>query len=177
MSRRKYCPACGTRMEAERTTHRTVNAQGRPVLYYNVWKYDCPQGCATTTYDFSEASLDPEGRARAYRLVTAGAPQGDVAVAAPSLLDRLDLSFLITVLGLILGYCMFAWALIIIPASPMGKIVTAAAFTLGAFYVVVHMTTAPKREPSAAVAVAAGEAPDVESPAAVGDGDPEKPAE
>ena len=28
LSRKKYCPACGTRMEAERTTHRAVNAEG-----------------------------------------------------------------------------------------------------------------------------------------------------
>ena len=156
-------------MEAERTTHRTVNAQGRPVLYYNVWKYDCPQGCATTTYDFSEASLDPEGRARAYRLVTAGAPQGEMVVA-PSFLDRLDLSFLITVIGLILGYCLFAWALIIIPASPIGKIVTAAALTLGAFYIIVHLTAAPSPVASGAGrAAAADDASDASAAAPAGD--------
>ncbi len=135
-------------MEAERTTHRGVNAQGRPVLYYNVWRYECPNGCSTATLDFSEASLDPEGRHRGYRVKVQTTSQGQAVLAAefsPSFLDRLDLSFVLTVLGLVFGYGIFAWALVVIPASPMGKIVCAAALTIGALYVVAHLTSAPGR--------------------------------
>ncbi|MBO8141666.1 MAG: hypothetical protein H0Z37_05715 [Firmicutes bacterium] len=163
MSRKKYCPACGSRMEGTRTTHRTVNAEGRPVLYYNVWRFECPQGCATTTYDYSQASLDPEGRMRGFRWAVEAGPSG-AAAAAPSFLERLDLSFLITVVGLILGYLMFAWCLIIIPASPVGKIVCAALLTAGALYVLVHLTAAPPAsdesgagEPEEALAASEGE--------------------
>src|SRR5690606_14618315 len=104
-------------MVADRTSHRTVNPQGRPVLYYNVWRYECPQGCATTTLDFSEASLDPQGRARGYRLAVQAGPNGQIVVT-PTHAGPFDLSLFITVLGLILGYVIFAWALIVIPASP-----------------------------------------------------------
>ncbi|MFS8543040.1 MAG: hypothetical protein LOD91_04265 [Limnochordales bacterium] len=149
-------------MVAERTTQRTVTGQGRPVLYYNVWRFDCPQGCATTTFDFSEASLDPQGMFRPQRLAAETGSGGELVVAPPSLLDRLDLSYLITVVGLILGYAMFAWALIVIDASPVGKIISAALLTLGAFYVVIHMTAAP-RQPAAATVPSA-----VEDPAAGG---------
>ena len=86
-------------MVAERTTQRTVTGQGRPVLYYNVWRFDCPQGCATTTFDFSEASLDPQGMFRPQRLAAETGSGGELVVAPPSLLDRLDLSYLITVVG------------------------------------------------------------------------------
>jgi len=100
LSRRRYCPACGARMEAELTTHRAVNAQGRAVLYYNVWRYECPNGCATATVDFSEASLDPAGLRRVGQVHVSAGPSGELVVHPPSLLDRIDLSFIITVLGL-----------------------------------------------------------------------------
>jgi len=145
LSRRKHCPACGARMEAELTTHRAVNAQGRAVLYYNVWRYDCPNGCATTTLDFSQASLDPAGLRRVGQVQVRSGPRGEIVVHQPSLLDRLDLSFIISALGLIFGYGIFAWALVVIPASPIGKIVCAVALTLSALYIVVHMTAAPGR--------------------------------
>src|SRR5690606_25820774 len=121
-------------MEAELTTHRAVNAQGRAVLYYNVWRYECPNGCATATLDFSQASLDPAGLRRVGQVQVRPGPSGEVVVHQPSLLDRIDLSFIITALGLIFGYAMFAWALVVIPASPTGKIVCAVALTLSALY-------------------------------------------
>ena len=148
-------------MEAELTTHRGVNAQGRAVLYYNVWRYECPNGCATATLDFSQASLDPAGLRRVGQVQVRPGPSGEVVVHQPSLLDRIDLSFIITALGLIFGYAMFAWALVVIPASPIGKIVCAVALTLSALYIVVHLTAAPGRGKDQAMppdAALAGEA-------------------
>jgi len=161
LSRRRYCPACGARMEAELTTHRAVNAQGRAVLYYNVWRYECPNGCATATVDFSEASLDPAGLRRVGQVHVSAGPSGELVVHPPSLLDRIDLSFIITVLGLVFGYSMFAWALVVIPASPIGKIVCAVALTLSALYIIAHLTAAPGRDKDPAIpadAAVAGEA-------------------
>ncbi|HEY8496014.1 MAG TPA: hypothetical protein VIK98_03130 [Limnochordales bacterium] len=143
------------------TTYRGVNAQGRAVLYYNVWRYECPNGCATATLDFSQASLDPAGLRRVGQVQVRPGPSGEVVVHQPSLLERMDLSFIITVLGLIFGYAMFAWALVVIPASPIGKIVCAVALTLSALYIVVHLTAAPGRGKDQAMppdAALAGEA-------------------
>lgn len=144
MARKKYCPACGTRMDYERTTHRAINAEGRPVQYYNVLRYVCPQGCATATFDFSQASLDPDGRDRGFRLHVETSPEGE-AVVTETFLDRFDFSYFLTVVGLILGYLLFTWALFTIPAPPVGKILFAALLTLSAFYVIIHLTTKAER--------------------------------
>lgn len=130
-------------METERTTHRAINAEGRPVQYYNVLRYECPQGCATATFDFSQASLDPDGRDRGFRLHVETSPEGE-AVVTESFLDRFDFSYFLTVVGLILGYLLFMWALITIPASAVGKIVNAGLLTVAAFYVLIHLTTKPE---------------------------------
>lgn len=129
-------------MKTERTTHRAINAEGRPVQYYNVVRYECPQGCATATFDFSQASLDPDGRDRGFRLHVATSPEGE-AVVTETFLDRFDLAYAVTVVGLVLGYALFMWALFTIPASPVGKIVSAALLTVAAFYILIHMTSAP----------------------------------
>lgn len=129
-------------METERTTHRAINAEGRPVQYYNVLRYECPQGCSTATFDFSQASLAPDGRDRGFRLTVPTGPEGE-AVITETFLDRFDFSYFITVVGLVLGYLLFAWGLIVIPASPVGKIVVAALLTVSAFYILIHLTAAP----------------------------------
>lgn len=129
-------------METERTTHRAVNAEGRPVQYYNVLRYGCPQGCSTTTFDFSQASLDPDGRDRGFRLAVETGPEGE-AVITEAFLDRFDFSYVLTVIGLALGYLLFSWGLITIPASPVGKIVTATLLTISAFYILIHLTSEP----------------------------------
>lgn len=144
MARKKYCPACGTRMVPEKTTHRAINAEGRPVLYYNVWRHECPQGCPTATFDFSQSSLDPDGRDRGFRLTVETGPAGE-AVVTETFLDRFDLSFAITVVGLVLGYALFAWALITIPGPPVAKIVLAVLLTAAAFFTLAHMAPLPSR--------------------------------
>lgn len=133
-------------MNTERTTHRAINAEGRPVQYYNVLRYECPQGCATATFDFSQASLDPGGRDRGFRLHVQTKPDGEVVVAE-TFLDRFDFAYFITVVGLILGYLLFMWALITVPVSPVGKVVNAGLLTVAAFYVVIHMTTKSEPKP------------------------------
>lgn len=132
-------------MEWTVTTHRAINAEGRPVQYYNVLRFECPQGCPTATFDFSEASLDPEGRDRGFRLHVETDAKGE-AVVEERLDGGFDLAFFITVVGLILGYVMFTWALFTIPASPLVKIVFAVLLTLSAFYIIIHLTT--KAEPA-----------------------------
>lgn len=135
-------------MEATVTTHRAINAEGRPVQYYNVLRYQCPQGCPTATFDFSEASLDPGGRERGFRLHAVSDAGRDAAVAEP-VAGGFDLALAITVAGLLLGYLMFSWALFTIPALPAAKIVLAALLTLSAFYILVHVTTKPEPRPPA----------------------------
>lgn len=143
MARKKYCPACGTRMEATVTTHRAINAEGRPVQYYNVLRFECPRGCPTATFDFSEATLHPQGRVRGFRLH--GEPVAGGEAAAEPVGGGFDLAYAITVVGLVLGYLMFSWALFTTPAAPAAKIVLAALLTLSAFYILIHLTT--KAEP------------------------------
>lgn len=69
-------------------------------------------------------------------------PEGE-AVVRETFLDRFDLSWALTVVGLSLGYLLFMWGLVTIPASAGGKIVSTVALTLGAFYTIAHMTAAP----------------------------------
>lgn len=69
-------------------------------------------------------------------------PQGETIVTE-TFLDRFDLSWALTVVGLSLGYLLFAWGLIVIPGPAAGKIVAAVALTLSAFYILAHMTAAP----------------------------------
>lgn len=142
LARKKYCPACGTRMVTSRTTQQAINQEGRPVQYYNVIMYECPRGHSTATFDFSQASLDPGGRDRGFRMRVPTGPQGE-ALVTETFLDRFDLSWALTVIGVALGYLLFAWGLIVIPGPPAGKIIAAIAWTLSAFYVVIHMTAAP----------------------------------
>ncbi len=144
-------------MEAELTTHRAMTAEGRPVQYYNVWRYECPNGCPTATFDFSEASLDPEGRDRGVRLHVETGPEGEMVVTE-TYGGRFDFAYFLTVVGLALGYLMFMWALFTIPASPVGKIVSAALLTLAAFYILIHMTSLPGRKPTAGAPETGGDA-------------------
>lgn len=135
-------------MVTERTTQRAINAEGRPVQYYNVLRYDCPRGHSTTTFDFSQASLDPGGRDVGFRWRVATDSRGE-AVVTENFLDRFDLSWALTVIGLALGYLLFAWGLIVIDGPPAGKIIAAIVLTLSAFYILAHMTAAPADAPRA----------------------------
>lgn len=142
LARKKYCPACGTRMVTSMTTQQAINQEGRPVQYYNVLMYECPRGHSTATFDFSQASLDPGGRDRGFRMTVEAGPRGE-AVVRETFLDRFDFSWALTVVGLALGYLLFMWGLVAIPGSAGGKIVGTVALTLAAFYILAHMTAAP----------------------------------
>jgi len=135
-------------MVVSRTNQQAINQEGRPVQYYNVLMYECPQGHPTTTFDFSQASLDPAGRERGFRMQVTAGPRGE-AVVEESFLDRFDLSWAITVVGLALGYLLFAWGLIVIPGPATAKIVAAVALTASAFYILAHMIAAPETKAGA----------------------------
>lgn len=155
LARRKYCPACGTRMVTSLTTQQAINQEGRPVQYYNVVMYECPKGHPTATFDFSQASLDPGGRDRGFRMAVPVGPEGE-AVVTETFLDRFDLSWALTVIGLSLGYLLFAWGLIVIPGPPAAKIIAAVVLTLSAFYILAHMTSVPEPRPGRGGGPAAG---------------------
>src|SRR5690606_37740179 len=56
-------------------------------------------------------------------------------------LMNIDLSMIIVVLGLVLGYVMFVAGILASPTSPGGKIASAALLTAGAFFILIHITS------------------------------------
>lgn len=133
----KYCPACSSRMNVRVTSHQAVDTEGQPVLYHGVRHYTCPRGCHTSMYDFSKAYIaGAEDGPRGWQ------PFGTVTDEGPfQFLMNIDLSMIIVVIGLVLGYVMFVAGILASPTSPGGKIASAALLTAGAFFILIHITS------------------------------------
>lgn len=134
----KYCPACSSKMEMRTTTHRAVDTQGQPLVYYGVRHYTCPKGCATSFYDFRDAYVGhPQSGIQGWQPYAE--PQYDRGPFG--FLMRIDLSMIIVVAILVLSYAMFVAGIIASETSPGGKIASAALLTAGAFFILLGITT------------------------------------
>lgn len=149
---RKRCPACGAAMEMEITSHRAATAEGQTVVYRNVRRYQCPEGCRTALFDFRAATLDADGEVRGFRF-SLSRPAGPPAFLVA--LGRVNLAYILTVVGLILAYVLFAVGIAIIPGGALGKMILATALTAAALYVLLYASPAvgnwaddPLRQPT-----------------------------